>query len=117
MKREPGPFTGGFDMLTPKQKRKQRALRIMGLELDIKAPRPNPPTFPIVDRASAAYQLQRARAARMFGWIDDATFAAVEAIARPLIDATPVQTTVDELASNLKPKHEPHPHEQRTRKK
>lgn len=116
--REPGPLTGAIDLLTPQQKRKQRALRVMGLDLAVKPAKPLPPTFPMSCRGSAAYQLQRARAARMFGWIDDATFAQVEVQALPLMAGTPVATTVDDVALRANPPRlQPHPHEQKGKPK
>jgi hypothetical protein len=110
MTRKPGPLTGAIELLSPIQARRKRAFRVMGLKFEPEVPKPLPPTFPIDDVGSAHYQMQRARAALLYGWIDAGTFAEVEAIARPFILGTSIQKTVDDM----KLRHDPHlvaPHE------
>lgn len=115
--RKPGPLTGGTSLLTPEQVRKNRALAIMGLKLPEKIVKPLAPTFPIDDRGSANFQLTRARCALMFGWINQATYDEVEAIALPFVNGTPIQTTVDDVKLRADPMRiEPHPYEQKRKR-
>lgn len=117
MERPPGPLTGAFDGLTNAERRRARAFRIMGLVFDVEQPRPIPPEFPMYDRGSAAYQLQRARSARLYGSIDAERYSKVETEARGYIDGTPIQTTVDGVRLSVDPPRlVPHEFEQKSRK-
>lgn len=118
MSRAPGPLTGAFDGLDDAQRRRKRAFRIMGLPFVEKIASPLPPDFPMYDRGSAAYQLRRASAAKLYGWISAERFAEVELQARAFIDGTPTQTTVDGVRLSVDPPRlVPHDFEQKMKRK